>query len=470
MSRVRAVACVGLLALCGCGVAGGRWRAADPRSADAVEPTTLAAVQVRKPGGRWSGEAASVAEGSPAVFHVRLVNVGEKAGRIRLREAALSVGWRARYFEGLSRRIEITDRVRDTGWYTPPLEPGQVVGVRLELAHPSAPAAGAGQVRLQAFADNVEAVLARAVPAARPRPAVRLRRVGEGTWSRAVRMELREGVTGRVEVSVANEGPGAARMRVSLLCGGEGWGVRATDPASGADLTPVMLGKGLAMDCAAGAVRRFLLAVTPRGAARADRLRLQVFAAAGGRRDAARCDVLMAGGYQPDLQAAPPGGPWAGEGVHSLSAEGQRIEVRPDARREASLRIRVRNDGDFADRFVLRESGHDARWLARYVLEGAGRGRDVTDALRGAGWTTPVLRPGEALVLRYRALPGAASEAKRLEVRLAAASAAVPRKGDVLVLAVVNVRRAARDAVRSGPGEGPETKSPSLRLRGEGRE
>ena len=444
MSSVRVTGLLCAVVVSGCGAARGRW-AADPEPAW-PEARTQAEIQIRRPDGAWSDSAsATVVEMAPAIYPVRVINVGHKPGRVRLREAALSGGWRARYFDALSGGVEITDRVRDGGWYTTPLKRGEVTALRIEMSSGAERAGRTGVARVYAYADSSAHVTARTtVEATRTaQPVVKLRPKGAAKWAAALARELKEGQETLVEVLVRNAGDRAATVRLTALVGTEGWRVTGQDAASGRDVSRDLCGKGVPLPCAPGGSRLVLLRVSPQGALRADRLRMELRAAAGGRSGVARLDVLMAGRYQPDLQIGMQGCPWAGDGVYEATAARQTAEVRADARATVSFWIRIENDGDFPDRFVLRETGHDARWLSRYFDAKAGGG-DITGAVRGEGWTSRSLRPGEDQTLRYQVTPGAAPDGSRESVRLSAVSAALQRKGDAWHVTVAKVASGVR--------------------------
>jgi hypothetical protein len=64
--------------------------------------------------------------------------------------------------------------------------------------------------------------------------------------------------------------------------------------------------------------------------------------------------------------------------------------------RRVAMKVRVVNDGTFADSFRLAGGGGNAGFRVRYVVAG----EDVTRAVRRGRFDSAALQPGEQLVLR----------------------------------------------------------------------
>ncbi len=124
---------------------------------------------------------------------------------------------------------------------------------------------------------------------------------------------------------------------------------------------------------------------------------------------------------QPDLKIAPAGGDYSGEDVYSATGLGQTIERRGSRRSVVQYWIAVQNDGGVRDCFQLRGNPNvsHSKWIQRYydALEG---GNEITGLVRGSGWKTAVLPPGQEQIIRLYVVPGA--EVDRLDIALTASS------------------------------------------------
>lgn len=128
--------------------------------------------------------------------------------------------------------------------------------------------------------------------------------------------------------------------------------------------------------------------------------------------------VLDRGRDRPDLAIRPAGsGPWAGGGIRQASV-GQRSEVSLGGGGIAVHELRLVNAGDAARSFrVTVDRVAAPGWSCRaWAPDG---GSEVTVALGGAGWETPVLAVGSNLVLRVEQERTSASGESVFAVRVA---------------------------------------------------
>lgn len=103
---------------------------------------------------------------------------------------------------------------------------------------------------------------------------------------------------------------------------------------------------------------------------------------------------------QPDLAIRVAGSPWLGDDVLSLEGTGQTVAQSITPAGSVTYYLRLENDGDDADSFVLTGGSGSPVWPLAYYDDWAG-GSDITAEVTGAGWVSRILGPGEHLNLRF---------------------------------------------------------------------
>jgi len=132
--------------------------------------------------------------------------------------------------------------------------------------------------------------------------------------------------------------------------------------------------------------------------------------------------------YQPDLKIALKGGSYVGDDVYAETGGTQTVQGEGSTRAVIEYWIAIQNDGTVADRFVLiqRSTGTHDKWIRRYYDEKE-EGQEITAVVRGPGWTTGLLTPGQEKIIRMCIVPGA--EVETLSTELVATSTLT--KGDL---------------------------------------
>jgi len=199
--------------------------------------------------------------------------------------------------------------------------------------------------------------------------------------------------------------------------------------------------------------RTFRLIISPDGAQAGDRLLLEI-TGAGATSDTAYLEVLMGGAYQPDLQLGMQGQSYVGDDIYSATGEGQSVTVQAGSKSTVDYLILMQNDGDFNDVFTLLETGYDTGWIARYYDSETG-GTEITDAVRGGGWTSPQLTPGASEIIRVSVTPGGMPEGSTLDVLLTATSQGSATKKDAVRIITEKIASGVRVKVwRHGQQDG----------------
>jgi Tol biopolymer transport system component len=100
--------------------------------------------------------------------------------------------------------------------------------------------------------------------------------------------------------------------------------------------------------------------------------------------------------FQPDLLARVGDGAWAGADLYGVEAN-QGVSARVAPGTTTTYALQVQNDCGATDAFVLRASPPLPGWTIRYRVAGIG---DITSAVTGDGWQTPVLSGDGSLTLQ----------------------------------------------------------------------
>jgi len=219
----------------GCGPMSGGGGGIDPKLASIDQGKTFVRMAARVPGEAWDQDMAmaTVSDDDPQLFHIALANSGSKAGRIRVREGSRTAEWSTQYFDSPSGGADITAAVRGSGWYSPTLGPGEHVEIGLIMHTTTISLNNTGTARVRGYADNTDEVAARVtsntVPMVEPDIYLSLR---DGTWTKNLKTQVREGQEIIVDVSVTNIGLQNGNIVVRALGDTTGWSVTAYQGAT----------------------------------------------------------------------------------------------------------------------------------------------------------------------------------------------------------------------------------------------
>ena len=214
-----------------------------------------------------------------------------------------------------------------------------------------------------------------------------------------------------------NDGNTAQRLKTKGSPGRSKWTVRYVDYATGTDISSSVTGAGWTTpSLVPGAYRRVTVEVTPLLKATANAV-LNVLVTATSTGDATRSDAVKASTTAlsttiPDGQIYN-GSTYLGDNIYNTSGTGQTHASSANVGKTAAYTIRFYNDGNTADTFRLTGSKGSSAWLAKYVDHATGT--DITNAVKGVGWTTPSLAAGgyRAVRLEVTPLAGAAGNSTR---------------------------------------------------------
>lgn len=154
------------------------------------------------------------------------------------------------------------------------------------------------------------------------------------------------------------------------------------------------------------------------------------------------------GSKRPDLEIAVRGGTFVGAGPQPGNGAAPDVTGQGNTRTEVEYVVRVTNTGDETTAFVVTEkTASHSHWIVRY-FDAVDDGTEISNALRGAGWTTPVLANGESTSLLVTVVPGAVENALTLTLQARAASDAAGGNGPKEVITALTTKLAAGSAVR----------------------
>ncbi|HEY7117849.1 MAG TPA: PA14 domain-containing protein [Tepidisphaeraceae bacterium] len=131
---------------------------------------------------------------------------------------------------------------------------------------------------------------------------------------------------------------------------------------------------------------------------------------------------------------------FVGDNVYNASGDGQSRSAIGEFY-PTIFQMRVYNDGDTADSFLVTGPKSDANWRITYYdsyTTGRNGGKSITDAVNGSGWNTGLLQPGQYREYRAEVLPLTAPGNSAKTFAFTARSGGDPSKSDVVEATVSN--------------------------------
>ena len=124
---------------------------------------------------------------------------------------------------------------------------------------------------------------------------------------------------------------------------------------------------------------------------------------------------------------------YSGMEVYNLTGANQTVSQSIAKSGKATYYIHVQNNGNVSDTFTITGSAAPAGWT--YDYKDYSTGTSITTAMSGAGWSTPVLKPGALVTLTVYAMPDATIAGNGIATQtVTATSNANPVQQDVGVL------------------------------------
>ena len=157
--------------------------------------------------------------------------------------------------------------------------------------------------------------------------------------------------------------------------------------------------------------------------------------------DATVCDAVQAVTNTPPVEVRKPDAAirttaeaeYSGGDIYNTSGAGQTKTQVANTAAAASYFIRIQNDGNVAEAIKLQSSAAPSGWTARYFNQDSNA--EITSAVASSsGWSTPVLAPNAAQVLRLEVKPSAViAGGVKANITLTATSTGNSSSKDVVV-------------------------------------
>jgi len=364
----------------------------------------------------------SVAPGGKAVYLTRFYNDGDAADGFTITGRGGNTSWGVSYFDHRT-GADITTSVTGTGWTTPSLPPRAYCWVRVEVTAAARLSAGrVASLLITATSvgdgDKRDAVKAITTCALTRRPDALI--LSSGTYigddiyntsgaGQTCSSTAPAGSPATYLVRACNDGNEQDSFLITGRPGDQSWGVRYFDHATGIERTGDVTGAGFtAGPLRPGAFTWLRVEVTPLDSARGDSTlsRLVTVTSLGdtSKTDAVRTLTTCAPTYQPDGTIRNSVA-YIGDGVYNTNGDGQRYAQTVARGATVAFAARVFNDGNVPQRLIITGTAGNPNWAVQYIDYATGA--EITQAVRGTGYRTPVLAPGASRRIRVLVTPGA---------------------------------------------------------------
>ena len=188
--------------------------------------------------------------------------------------------------------------------------------------------------------------------------------------------------------------------------GGAGWTTQYFDNGSGANVTASAVTGQLAVLLPAGGQQVYRAAITGTTQGAVDTVTVTTTSQGNGTQDVVK-DVVTINKYQPDIWIGATVAGEIGQGIFTADGTNETIAQSEYANNTASYYLTVQNTGNTADAYNLTAPATAANWAVTYLSNGGSQ--NITTAITGSGWTTPVLAPGATADCWVTVTPGIAA-------------------------------------------------------------
>ena len=374
-------------------------------------------------------KAQSVDTDATAIYHIRLENDGDTSDTFVVTGTGGATDWTVTYYDALVGGSDITGSVTGVGWNSGALVSGATREIRVEVT----PGVGAGggtfrEILLTSTSQgdsNADTVKATTTVSSAYQSDNQIKNSSEGTYigdnvynsdgtnqTRAQNVDT--DATATYHIRVENDGNNADTFAVTGTGGATDWTVTYYDAlVGGSDITGSVTGVGWNSGAlVSGATREIRVEVTPGVGAGGGTFR-EILVTSTSQGDAnvdavkATTTVSSSVNYQTDSQIKnSTEGIYTGDNIYNNDGTNQTKSQEVDNTVTATYHIRIENDGNNADTFVITGDAGDAGWTVTYYDALSG-GSDITGSVTAAGWNSGALVSGASTEIRVEVTPGA---------------------------------------------------------------
>ena len=271
---------------------------------------------------------------------------------------------------------------------------------------------------------------------------------GDGT-NQSVSQSIANVLQASYYVHVQNKGNVADTFKITATKAPTGWTVvYKINNSSGADITADVTGAGWITPVVnPNATVTVAVYVTPGStllAYAATTLKMSATSVTNATQlDVALMTTSVALVNRPDISLRPSAVPtYTGMGVYNLTGANQTVGQGVAKNVKATYYLHVQNKGNVAETFIITGTAAPAGWT--YDYKDFSAGTSIASAVTGAGWSTPLLKPGALVTLAVYATPAATVSGGTVATqKVTATSSGNPAQQDVglMVASVAVVNR-----------------------------
>ena len=367
----------------------------------------------------------AVVANTAAVFYLKTQNDGNTSDSFTLQGTGSIGSWTVRYFDATSGGVDITADIVAGTWSTGVLAVGATKEIRLEVTPTLTVPAGAGYSVLVTATSVADVTKKDAVKAATSalktnQPDMIIRTLVDPSIGMNIYNTTGAGQT--YSVSVAAPTAGVFIMKAqndgnvadSFLVKGPGaigsWTVTYFDAATGGvDITAdVVAGTWSTGVLAIGATKEFRVEMTPSLTVPAGASYSVLVTATSTsdttKKDAVKGITTVLKTYQPDMIIRTLLDPSIGMNIYNTSGAGQTYALSVSATVHAVYIMKVQNDGNAPDSFLVKGTAGSGGWAVQY-FDAASGGSDITAAIVAGTWSTAVLAINASQEIRVEVTP-----------------------------------------------------------------
>lgn len=247
------------------------------------------------------------------------------------------------------------------------------------------------------------------------------------------------GDTAVYHIRIENDGGLVDTVTVTGDTGADGWEVKYYDAlTAGTEITSDITGAGWSTgELDPGEYKEIRVEVVTDDSLPGDST-YDVLITSKSDRDTTKLDAVLArtviqSGFQPDNQIKNmEETTYIGDGVYNLDGTDQTKSQSAEAGDTVVYHIKIENDGNLPDTFIVTGTAGNAGWGVRY-FDALSAGTEITSDVTGTGWSSGVLNPGDTTDIRVELTsPSSATTGTSYDVLVTTTSASDNTRKDAV--------------------------------------